>query len=62
MKPVLKVSVKHPFGREVIRPDNDIARLFAQLLNQDSFTRIDVENIKALGYRIEVQAPTVEEL
>lgn len=59
---MIEVSVTHPFGRIAIRPVNDTAMLFAKLLKQDSFTRKDIENIKALGYAVRVQAPKAEEL
>lgn len=55
MDRVLIVSVSEPYGREKIVAVNKLAKQFADLLKQKSFTRKDIERIKALGYEIKTE-------
>lgn len=48
----LVVSVIEYFGKETIRPENELARNFAELLGQKTLTRRDIEKIKSLGYEV----------
>jgi len=61
----VKVLVVGPYGRELLRPDNETARSFCRLLRQQTLTRADLERIKELGFRIEAtykMERTTEEL
>lgn len=61
---LVAVEVVNPYGRELIRPKNETARLFCALLEQTTLTRDDIERIKRLGYRIEatLKTETTEEI
>lgn len=59
---VVKVEVVNPYGRELIRPKNETARIFCALLEQTTLTRSDIEKIKALGFRVEAELKEKEEL
>ncbi len=51
--PTLKVSLIEYYGRETIKPECDLSRLFCKLLKQRTLTRENVETIKLLGYTFE---------
>lgn len=51
----LIVTVAKPYGNETIIPECETSRLFAELLEQKTLTRKDVERIKKLGYEIVVK-------
>lgn len=48
----LIVSVIEYYGRETIKPECDLSKMFAELLKQKTLTRRDIEIIKSLGYEI----------
>ena len=50
----IQVEIKSVFGREVIYPACQKAEGFCQLIGQKSLTRHQVEQIKALGYEVQV--------
>ena len=50
----IQVEIKSVFGREVIYPACAQAERFCQLIDQKSLTRHQVEQIKALGYEVQV--------
>lgn len=58
MPKVLLVEIHNYFGRVVIEPINDEARLFAELLGQTTLTEKNIELIKKLGF--EVKSPEVK--
>lgn len=51
----LVVAMRNYFGRVVISPVNEPARLFAELLGQKTLTEGDVELIKRLGFEIKTE-------
>ncbi len=50
----IQVEIKSVFGREVIYPACPRSEGFCQLVGQKSLTRHQVEQIKALGYEVQV--------
>lgn len=50
----IQVEIKTVFGREVIYPACPQAEGFCQLIGQKSLTRDQIEQIKALGYEVQV--------
>jgi hypothetical protein len=50
----LRVSWANAYGRHVLRPENRVAQLFAELLKQKTFTPKDLERIKELGFSVRV--------
>jgi len=55
----LEVLVVNHYGRETIRPMNDLARRFAELLGQKTLTRLNVEAIKHIGFTVMVKSGEV---
>jgi hypothetical protein len=53
------VQIKTVYGNEAIYPVCDKARQFAALVGTKTLTRDAIAKIKALGYSIEVQTPTL---
>ena len=53
----IKVQIRQVYGRDTIYPYCDTAKKLAELMRQKTFTELDVERIKALGYKVEVHAP-----
>ncbi len=51
---IMHVHVRKPFGKEIFDPAEDcpVAQGFARLLGQETFTRKNIEGIKALGYEV----------
>ena len=54
----LQVTIKSVYGRDLIYPACDIAKLFTALLKVKSFTENQLEQIKSIGYEIEVITET----
>ena len=50
----IKVQIKHVYGNETIYPVCEKAKIFAQMVNQRTLTRRDIQYIKQLGYAVEV--------
>jgi hypothetical protein len=48
----LQVTIKSVYGVERIYPANDTAHKFIALLGSASFTRRNIDHIKALGYTV----------
>jgi hypothetical protein len=55
----ITVRVTKNYGVEAIYPANANAEIFASMLNQKTLRRRDIENIKKLGYTVNVEAPTL---
>jgi hypothetical protein len=53
------VQVKDIYGTRKIYPICDKALIFAELLNQKTFTKQDASLIKKLGYEFEISTPTI---
>ncbi len=53
-KPVIKVTVGHQYGQEVIRPACEAAHLFCEMVNTRTLTSRLIGQIKRLGYRVVV--------
>ena len=50
----IQVAIKHVYGKETIYPICEKAKILAQLVNQKTLTKKDIEKIKALGFVIEI--------
>lgn len=57
----LELTVKHVsrYGVETFYPECELSRLFADLLNQKTLTRKNVEMIKRLGFVIKTKEETI---
>ena len=53
----LIVSVRVAYGKTFVDPINDLAYRFCELAGQSTLTSEQVRMIKALGFKVEVQAP-----
>jgi hypothetical protein len=58
-KMIITVKIKNVFGTDKIYPVCDKAKTFARLTETKTLTSYAINNIKALGYTIEVQAQTL---
>ena len=56
----LIVSVKNVYGKEMIYPANSVAQIFADIARQTTLSRDTLKLAQALGYKIEVNQPTLE--
>ncbi len=57
MNKTLKVSLRGPYGNQLIYPECEVSRRFADLLGQKTLTSADVERIKEFGYTFEIVLP-----
>lgn len=55
----ITVTIKHAYGRELIVPVCPQAKLFAALAKQTTLTDREIDLIKRLGFRIEVETQAV---
>ena len=55
----ITVKIKNIYGNETVYPVCDTAQTFARMLNTKTLTREALKHIKALGYTIQVEAPTL---
>jgi len=55
----ITVQIKNVYGNEMIYPVCDKAKIFAALTGTKTLTREAVAKIKALGYSVSVQTPTL---
>jgi hypothetical protein len=53
MTTIISVKEKSVWGNVLVYPNNDTAVKFTQLLGKKTFTPLDLEIIKSLGYNIE---------
>jgi len=53
------VTIKQVYGNETIYPANDTAQVFADLIGTKTLSRSKLGLIQALGYELEVKAPTL---
>lgn len=58
----LELTRHYGYGRVRFEPVNELAMRFAELLGQNTLTELNVEQIKALGYRVVLAAREPEEL
>ena len=56
---IITVKIKNVFGTDKIYPVCDKAKTFARLTETKTLTSYAINNIKALGYTIEVQSQTL---
>ncbi len=54
-----RVRLVTVYGRELIYPVNEAAQLFATLVGRKTLDRSHLDTIRALGYEIELVAPTL---
>ena len=55
----LQVIIKNVYGVERIYPVNETAKIFASLTRKKTIDREEIEEIKRLGYSIEVLTETL---
>ena len=56
----ITVKVKNVYGVDRIYPVCEAAQTFAAFTGNKTLSPADIERIKALGYEIEVEMPTLE--
>jgi|688.fasta_scaffold2791738_2 hypothetical protein len=56
---ILKLRIKNVYGNELIYPANETAETFARLVGKKTFDKRDLENIKKLGFTLEIETPTL---
>lgn len=59
---VIKVVIGQQYGQEVIKPASPEAEIFCEMANTKTLTRRLVEQVKRLGYRVEVVPTEPKEL
>lgn len=59
MEKILLVEIKTVYGNETIYPANDTAQVFADLIGTKTLSRLKLGLIQALGYTVQVKAPTL---
>lgn len=47
---ILAVEIRNVYGKSLLYPVNDVAKLFAKLLNVKTFSRQQIADIRSLGY------------
>lgn len=52
----IKVQIKSVFGRDVIYPACEKSEGFCKLIGQKSLTEGQIQQIKALGYEVQVES------
>lgn len=55
----ITIKVKNVYGVDRIYPVCDKAKLFIALTGNKTFSAGDIDRIKALGYQIITEAPTI---
>lgn len=58
----LKVTLGHQYGQEVVHPSCPDSQQFCEIANTKTMTRRLIEQVKALGYRVEVIPTQPKEL
>lgn len=58
----LKVTLGHQYGQEIVQPACDDSRQFCEIAGTKTMTRRLIEQVKALGYRVEVIPTQPKEL
>ena len=56
---ILKVRIKTVYGNDLIYPVNEVAMIFASLVGKKTFDLGDIENIKKLGFTLEIETPSL---
>lgn len=55
----ITIKIKNVYGNETVYPVCDAALTFAKMLNTKTLTRDALRHIKALGYTIQIETPTL---
>lgn len=58
----LMVTLGHQYGQETIQPACDDSRQFCEIAGTKTMTRRLIDQVKALGYRVEVVPTQPKEL
>jgi len=53
-KRTIKVTIKSVYGKELVYPVSEMAKLFAELLGRKTLVARDIQIIKQMGYTVEV--------
>lgn len=62
MNSIIKVKVKTVYGNRLVYPVCQRAQLLAEIAGTKTFSKDVLLRIKQLGYTVEVQADTLDEL
>jgi len=55
----IKVSIKNVYGVERIYPQCKISKSFSKLMRKRTFDRDEIQEIKTMGYTVEVVTETL---
>ena len=55
----ITVEIKNVYGKDLIYPVCEKAKKFALIADAKTLARVDISNIKYLGFEVVVQAPTL---
>ena len=55
----VRVRIASVYGRELIYPVDEAAKLFATLVGRKTLDRAHLDTIRALGFEIELVTPTL---
>jgi hypothetical protein len=51
---IVEIKEKSVYGNTLLYPNNEIAKIFAKLVNKQTFSRKDLGTIADLGYKVEI--------
>lgn len=60
MTTTVLIEVRNVYGNELYYPANETADVMLRLTGKKTFSKVDFNNIKALGFTVEVSTPKVE--
>jgi len=56
----IKVEIKHVYGRPLVYPVCNVAKCFARIAQTDTLTPTVTNEIKNIGYKIEIKQQSIE--
>lgn len=56
---LIKVSIKNVYGVERIYPQCNISKSFSRLMRKKTFDREEIQEIKTMGYSVQVVTETL---
>lgn len=59
---IIKVSHKIHYGKDLFYPENEPAKALTEMAGIKSFTKFQIEKLKAAGLKIELVVPGFEDL
>ena len=52
METIVEVYTKHPYGRPLLYPHNELARQFVALVRKKTLDDVDISRIEAMGFTV----------